>query len=420
MEKPAIYLNNQSGWLEGFIQTLGFGSWVSTIIVIFIKLLFLASLLSILSFTFKRVVRFIGKRIVNSTPFNWDNILYENKVFDSLSYFFPLVIGSSAAEILFNSYPRMTINIEKVFSILFVLIVLQFLIRIIDSITKIATSENNHRTIAVRSFSQLLKIFFTTLCVLIIISILYNIQLTAILTSLGAVTAIIVLVFKDTILGFVSGVQMASTKMVKVGDWITVPKYSMEGTVVEINLISAKVENFDKTITTVPTYDLISTAVINFEVMRQKNIRRIKRAILLKIKSFRFCDASTLEQFKKFFLIHDYIEEKQKEIKTFNQEKGVDTSVEINGRMLTNIGVFRQYALAYLREHPDISQWETIIVRHLETTPHGLPLELYCFTTTSKWLEYERIQADVFDHLLTAAKEFGLEVAQAIASSTQK
>ncbi|WP_185856058.1 mechanosensitive ion channel family protein [Blattabacterium cuenoti] len=406
-----LLVNIQSEWIYEFTRNnLELKNWGSITIIIISKIFLFIILLVLLEFLFNKGVRFIGRRIVSNII--WGNILYENKVFDSLAHFFPLCIGFFLIQPFFRDHHTTILYLEKVFNILFVLIVLQFLIRVINSIMSISTSENNHQTIAVRSFSQLLKIVSSIFCVLIIISILTKNDLLSVITSLGAITAIVILVFRDTILGFVSGVQMASTKMIKVGDWIGISKYSIEGTVIEINLISAKIENFDKTITSIPTYDLISTAVTNFEVMRQKNIRRIKRSILFNIQSFHFCNSSKLEKFQHFYLIKNYIQKKQKEIDLFNQKKNIDVSMDINGRRLTNIGLFRQYALEYLHQHPRISQSETLMVRHLEPTPYGLPIELYCFTKTSESVKYEQIQASVFDHLLTAAKEFNLKVTQ--------
>ncbi|BAR92337.1 MscS Mechanosensitive ion channel [Blattabacterium cuenoti BPAY] len=409
IEKIGIMIFKIQGIYD--IVNLDLKRWGAITLIIIGKILFFTIILIILEFIFNRGVRFLVRRIVNSTHFVWDNILYENKVFDSLSHFFPLSIGLILIKPFFNDYHTIIIYLEKIFDILFVLIVLQFLIRVVNSIMRIATSENNHQTIAVRSFSQLLKIISIIFCILIIIAILTKNDLITVLTSLGAITAFVILVFRDTILGFVSGVQMASTKMIKVGDWIRIPKYNIEGTVIEINLTSAKIENFDKTITSVPTYDLISTAVTNFEFMRQKNIRRIKRSILFNIQSFHFCNSCKLKKFQHVYLIKSYIQKKQEEIDLFNKERNIDISINnINGRRLTNIGIFRKYALEYLSQHPKISQSETLMVRHLEPTPYGLPVELYCFTNTSESIKYEQIQASVFDHLLTAAKEFDLEV----------
>ncbi|WP_185882933.1 mechanosensitive ion channel family protein [Blattabacterium cuenoti] len=392
-----------------FIDNLDWKKWIIITLILIGKIIFFAIVLIILQILLNKGISFIGKRIVSSTNFIWDNILYENKVFNSLSHFFSLFIGFILIKPCFKNYHTIIIYLEKTFDILFVLIILQLLIRIINSIMRISTSENNHQTIAVRSFSQLLKIISIIFCTLVIIAILTKNDLITILTSLGAITAIVILVFRDTILGFVSGVQMATTKMIKVGDWIGIHKYHIEGTVIEINLISAKIENFDKTITSIPTYDLISTAVTNFEVMRKKNIRRIKRSILFNIQSFHFCNLDNLQKLENISLIKDYIQKKQ---------KNTNIKININEKNMTNIGLFRQYALEYLYRHPKISQSETLMVRHLEPTSYGLPLELYCFVNTSESIKYEKIQSNVFDHLLTVAKEFNLEVTQVFTKSS--
>ncbi|WP_185864470.1 mechanosensitive ion channel family protein [Blattabacterium cuenoti] len=393
-----------------FTHNLDLKKWSSISLIIISKMLSFSILILVIGFLFNKSVRFVVRRIVNSTHFVWDNILYENRVFDSLAYFFPLSIGFILIEPIFKQHYTIIVYLEKVFDILFVLIVLQFMIRVINSIMRIATSENNHQTIAVRSFSQLLKIISIIFCFLVIVAILTKNDIITVLTSLGAITAIVILVFRDTILGFVSGVQMASTKMIKVGDWIGIPKYNIEGTVIEINLTSAKIENFDKTITSVPTYDLISTAVTNFEIMRQRNIRRIKRSILFNIQSFHFCNSEKLKKFKNVDLIKNYINRVQKEIDKEKKVKNI--SVDLNDKRLTNIGLFQQYALEYLHQHSKISQSETIMVRHLAPNHYGLPIELYCFTKTSESIKYEKIQANLFDHLLTIAKEFNLEITQ--------
>lgn len=412
MKKLIDYLNDQDVRFDDFIQELDFGSWISIIITIIIRLSFLVLILYILSFTFKRIIQIISKYIIKSTPYSWDKIFYQNKVFDSLAYFFPLLFTSSITEFLFSSYPWIVSNLEKIFSAIFILVLLQFLIRIINSITHIATDENNHRTVAIHTFSQLLKIFFVVLCILIIISILYNIELTVILTSLGTLTAVIVLVFRDTILGFVSGMQIASTKMIKVGDWISIPKHYIEGTVIEFSLFSAKIENFDRTISTVPTYDLITTAVINFENMRKKNIRRIKYAIIFNIRSFNFCELKTLENFKKIDNIKNYINEYIKEINnSIKNDKDIYNIIN-NYQNNINISIFRKYIINYLNNNPFICKNESIMVRYLKITPYGLPLEIYCFASTSEWIPYETIQADIFDHLITISKYFNLEVVQ--------
>ncbi len=366
-----------------------------------------------ITFLFKKSSNFFVKKILSYIYIAWGNIFYEKKVFDSLSNFLPLFLGFFLSKFFFKNHDIIIVYLEIIFNIAFVLISLQLLIRVMNSIMEISTSENNHKTIAVHSFSQLLKIISIIFCILIIIAIITKNNLISILTSLGTITAIVILMFRDTILGFVSGLQMSSTKMIKVGDWIGISKYNIEGNVLEINLISAKIENFDKTITSIPTYDLISTAVTNFEVMRKKNIRRIKRSIIFNIQSFYFYNSENLKKYQNIYLIKNYIKEKQKEINSF-YKKNVYNNVDLNAKRLTNIGLFQKYALEYLYQHPNISNSETLMVRHLEPTHYGLPIELYCFVKTAESIKYEQIQASVFDHLLTASKEFGLEITQIV------
>src|SRR5690606_8314396 len=231
------------------------------------------------------------------------------------------------------------------------------------------------------------------------------------LTVLGALTAVVLLIFRDSILGFVSGLQISSSRSIKVGDWVSVSKYHIEGIVREINLAITKIENFDKTISTVPTYDLIASEVTNHSSMIQTNTRRIKRSIYFNVNSFKFCDKELLKRFEKIDLISTYVQLKEEEIQKSNQNV-VNKDYIINGRQLTNIGVFRKYAENYLSNRTDISKSDKIIVRQLEQTVQGMPLEIMCFANTSENVEYERIQSDIFDHLISASKEFDLEISQ--------
>ena len=238
-----------------------------------------------------------------------------------------------------------------------------------------------------------------------------GINATAILSILSATTAIILLVFRDTILGFVTGIHVSTSKNLKVGDWIGVKKYDVEGTISEINLLTTKIVNFDKTISTIPTYDLLSTEIKNHQAILDGGSRRIKRSIFFNIKSFKFIDEVFYEKIKNINLISEYVDRKYTEI--LEERKNLPNhQVRINGRQLTNIGVFRNYVINYLTQNKHIDHHDVILVRQLEISPEGLPLEIYCFTNKAELLEYERIQADIFDHILTAAQEFGLEVMQ--------
>lgn len=403
-------------WVENF-QSYATGlvgkEWESVSLVV-VGFGLLLIIFIILDFIIKRILLFFTGKIVSSTQTKWDNHFFRMKVFNSIFHLIPLGITRILAPYILYPTPEILNEIGKVFDIVFTLVFLQLFFRISNALLSISTDENNYRTVAVKTFGQLMKIISIFFVVLIIISILFDVKLENILAGLGAATAILLLIFRDSILGFVSGVQIASTRMVKVGDWISVQKYKVEGTVREINLVSCKIENFDKTMSSIPTYELIATEVKNYEAMRNTNTRRIKRSIVFNVKSFQFWSNETLESYKKIDRIADYISEKQRDLKIYNQKATNDDTVSVNGRRLTNIGTFRKYAENYLRSHPNISQNDTLMVRQLEISPHGMPLEIYCFTNTSVWVEFEAVQADVFDHLVTASKEFGLEVVQTI------
>ncbi|TDL99891.1 MAG: mechanosensitive ion channel protein [Flavobacteriaceae bacterium] len=365
----------------------------------FVEAIVLTLILCLLFFAINFIIKLflmpIIKRIVASTKFSWDNILYQNGVFVSIISILSVSVISRATPYLFYKSTFLSQHIGKGLSIVTFVLLINFFYRLMDSLQEISTDQNNYQTIAVRTFTQMIKIVLAILGFFLVSSVLFDFNLQTILASLGAFTAMVLLVFKDVILGFVSGIQIASSKLVKVGDWIELPKQGIEGTVQEINLVSAKILNFDKTITSVPTYDLISTPVTNYQAMKDINRRRIKKALYFNIKSFYFLDPESREFLSKKPLLQGYLEHKKQ-------------------AELTNIGVFRKYVELYLKSNKHIDQNEVIMVRQLNVGPHGLPLEIYCFTQTSDWLVYEQIQSDIFDHILTLSKDFKLEPIQNI------
>lgn len=270
----------------------------------------------------------------------------------------------------------------------------------------------NYKLIALKAISQTLRIVGGIILFFIAVSIVFDVNNNTLLGSIGAITAVLVLVFRDTILGVVTGIHVATSRSLKVGDWIGIPKYNLEGMVLDINLLTTKIENFDKTISTIPTYDLLSTEIRNYQRMSESNKRRIKRAIIFDIKSFRFLTPEDIEKLEQINLISTYITEKKNEL--HNRRANVHRSeVALNSEQLTNLGVFREYAYQYLKNHPDVDQEETVLVRQLEPSPQGgLPLEIYCFTKFSALSAYERVQGDIFDHLFSAIHEFGLDILQ--------
>jgi miniconductance mechanosensitive channel len=245
---------------------------------------------------------------------------------------------------------------------------------------------------------------------LLALSILSGKELVYFFTGLGAISAVILLVFKDTILGFVASIQISANDLVRIGDWITMESYGADGDVIEINLSTVKVRNFDNTITTVPTYKLLSSSVKNWRGMSESDGRRVKRPIFIRASSVRFLDAKELERVSQLDRFKNFVESKKDEIEAHNKATKVNTSIPLNGRNLTNLGLFRSYIQTYLSQHPNINQKLTVMCRQLAPTPHGIPLEVYAFTSDKVWKNHEGISADIFDHILASASFFQLKI----------
>ena len=249
-----------------------------------------------------------------------------------------------------------------------------------------------------------------------IFSILSGKDIGTFLATLGALSAVIILIFKDSILGFVASIQVTINDTVRIGDWITMKSYNADGDVIEINLSTVKVQNFDNTITSIPTYKLVSDSFVNWRGMSESGGRRIKRALLIRVSSIHFVNEQDLNKFSKIERISPYISKRKKEIEEENKSIKADKSLLLNGRNMTNIGLFRRYALAYLQNHPEINDELTVMVRQLAPTPHGVPMEIYVFVKDKVWVNYERIMSDIFDHLLAATPFFDLECFEYISS----
>lgn len=280
---------------------------------------------------------------------------------------------------------------------------------IIDKIFKTLHEATRVPFFDMKSVIQSIKLVFGIICFIYIISILADKSPVAILSGLGAMSAVLMLVFKDTILGFTAGLQLSTNKMVQVGDWIEMPKYAADGDVVDIGLNVVKVRNFDKTITTIPTYALISDSFKNWQGMKEAGGRRIKRAVRLDINSIGFLSGEDIQRLERANLLAPYLSEKLDEINKHNESNNFDLSVAINGRRLTNIGTLRAYLLTYLKNHQKLNKYMTIMVRQLAPDEYGMPLEIYCFTTTTIWADYEDIQSDIFDHIYSVLSEFGIK-----------
>lgn len=380
------------------------------LVQIILKFLFLVAIIYIADFIVKFILNQIFKLFFNKDKYPVLKSIYQSRITNSISHVFALLIGSFALFSIFYRHPKSFIFLERMVYLAIVFVVAGMLYRGLSAFRNyFIIQQDFYKIIALNAVSQSVKIFGTFVSAIIAICVICGISGTTIVGSLGAITAVIVLVFRDTILGFVTGLHVATSKNLKVGDWIGIPKYNLEGNIQDINLLTTKIQNFDKTISTIPTYDFLTTEIKNIQVMTESNTRRIKRSIIFNINSFKFLNEEILEKLSKVNLIKDYLEFKKSEMS--EQRKLIDNpELLINGKQLTNIGVFREYVFNYLKNNPHIDQEETILVRQLENTPQGMPLEIYCFTNDSQWANYEDIQADIFDHLLVASKEFDLEV----------
>lgn len=391
--------------------TPGGMDWVVHIII---KLALLCAVFLVVDFVFKFVINFVFRFFRNDEKYPVIRSIYQSKISNSVAHFAALLVVGGIHPSIFpaTALPKTTVFINRSINLGLVLILAGMLYRSLTGFRYYFTIKQDfYKIMALNAISETVKILGIFIFSVVGLCVIFGIKGTTIVGSLGAITAVLVLVFRDTILGFVTGIHVATSKNLKVGDWVSIPKYSIEGNITDISLLTTKITNFDKTVSTIPTYDLLTTEIKNLQVMSESNTRRIKKSVYFNINSFKFLNEEDIERLKDINLISDYLEEKTQEIRQENQSLEHNDKT-INGRQLTNIGVFRYYAQKYIENDPDIDENGTRMVRQLDITPQGLPLEVYCFANDSKWEHFEQIQADIFDHLLVASKEFDLQVMQ--------
>ena len=401
---------------SGFVSLLGendlveiWAPWVSRWLVTFL-ILVLAWLMNHLAKGF--MLRFLRFCIKNSKT-QWDDKLVQRNLFHRLSHLAPIIVISFFLPQIWVGHPTAEGLIDAFSQIYTMLVVLLVVQALLDAFHDVYRTFEWSKQVPIYSFIQAIKLIVYMVGAVFIVAKLMGKDPSVIFGSLGALTAVLMLVFKDSILGFAAGIHLTTNKMLSLGDWLEMPKYGADGDVIEIGLTTVKVQNFDKTITTIPTYTLISDAFKNWRGMSESPGRRIKRSILIDLHSIRFCDEALLESLASIQAISGYIREKQKEVQAFNQQLVTGGSDHpANGRRLTNIGTFRAYLVAFLRQHPLINQEMTLLVRQLEPTPRGLPLQIYVFSSDKRWVEYEGIVSDLFDHILSVMKEFDLRAYQ--------
>lgn len=349
-------------------------------------------------------------RLAQRTKATWDDVLVERKVFRSIAYIVPALLIDTSAPLVFSDFESAVPVVQRLSEIVIVLVFVRIVTASLNAITDILLQNPQLRDKPIQSYTQLGKVVATLVAVVLIFSIVFGKSPIYFLSAMGAISAVLILVFKDTLLGFVASIQIAAIDLVRVGDWISMPKYGADGNIIEINLTTVLVRNWDNTISTIPTYHFVSDSFTNWRGMSESGGRRIKRHINIRQSSVRFADEATVERLSRLTLLSEYISERSKEIAAYNSEKKADKSLVANGRHLTNIGLFRAYAQAYLKQHTELNLELTTMVRQLQPTEKGLPIEVYCFSANKEWTVYEGIQADIMDHLLATVPTFGLEV----------
>lgn len=396
--------------LHDYLIKTGIGEQYASYLNLLILLIGAIVVAGLLDLIIWRILRSISVRLARKTSTNFDNFLVAHKVPRYLAHIVPLLLLSELVPLVFADFEYGANIAEKILQILFVLLALFMVKSIFRSINEYLKTKPRFHDKPMDSYIQVFMIFAWFAGILTILAIITDVQIWKFFTALGAGSAIILLIFKDSILGLVASIQVSANDMVRIGDWITFDKYGADGDVIEITLATVKVRNFDKTITTIPTYALISDSFKNWRGMQDSGGRRIKRALVIRQQKIRFLSDEDIESLKKIQLIQTYLESRVDKINAYNKEVQADKELALNGRNLTNFGVFRKYVSEYLENHPAVNKGMTLMVRQLSPTTQGIPLEIYAFSADKRWENYEYVMADIFDHLLAALPYFDLEV----------
>ncbi len=397
--------------LDHFLEKLQLSPVQSELIAILIVLVTVSFVAVLITALVRRTLLPALTFWIQNNRYQWDDPLTSNQLLNKICWFVPVIIFSLATDSLLDPASIIYIFTKRIINSCFVIIVVLSLSSLFSSINDIHRLIRKNKGTSLRGYTDAGTILSYVFGTIFLVSIFTGKSPWGILSILGGLTAVTLLVFKDSILGFVASVLLTSTDMVRLGDWIEMPQYGADGDVIDISIHCVRIQNFDKTITTIPPYALVSNSFKNWRGMSESGGRRIKRSVLIDMHSICFCNDEMFHKFNKMSLISSYVQEKQQEIKEYNREHD-DGQLLVNGRRQTNIGIFRAYVIAYLRSNPKIHDQMTFLVRQLTPTERGLPLEIYVFSRDKAWAHYEELQADIFDHLLAAIPEFGLRIFQ--------
>jgi len=405
-----IYIIRLHRLFHDFLISMKLSSFYSEILNLLFLTFIIFLIVGILNFFSKKIISRFFKSLSQNTKTNFDDYLVENKTPVYVSILVPVFFIYWIIPFWFFDFEIIidyAFLVLEIYTVLLAVWVIRSFLRAIKSFLKTVDSFKDK---PIESFVQVVLIFIWFVAILNIFSIITGKEITTFLTAMGALSAVILLIFKDTILGFVASIQLSTNDLIRIGDWITMKQYGADGDVIEINLNSVKIQNFDKTITTIPTYKLISDSFKNWRGMSESSGRRIKRSLLIKGSSIKFMNSKELTELKKIKLIQNFLDIKEKEIEDYNSNLDMDKSVLVNGRNLTNLGLFRNYIEMYLDGASVINSEMTVMCRQLSPSPHGIPLEIYAFSKNKEWKDYEHIMSDIFDHLLASLNTFQLEL----------
>lgn len=403
-------MNNFKRIIYDFLISSGISESTAKYLNMLLLLLALLLLIFIIDFIIRKLLLQAFSQFANRSRTNFDNLLVENKVPRNIAHIVPFLIALEFIPDIFEDFYDLEVIIEKGLLVFSILLTLWIVRSTLNTIKDYLKTLPRFRDKPIDSYIQVFMIFVWVVGFLSAIAIITDIAFIKFLTGMGAISAVVLLVFKDTILGFVASIQVSINDMVHIGDWITFQKYGADGDVIEINLATVKVQNFDKTITTIPTYALISDSFKNWRGMENSDGRRIKRALFIKQDGIKYLTDEDVENLKKIELITSYLESRQEDITDYNSTNSIDKSLLLNGRNLTNIGVFRKYMDTYLKGHSAINKEMMVMVRQLAPTTQGIPLEIYAFSSDKRWENYEYIMSDIFDHMMAALPYFDLEI----------
>ena len=399
-------------WCNYLLLKIGFNPSIASYVSVLVNSILLSALAYSIYLVFRIVLVTAMVFIARKTKTKFDDLLVSNKTAKYIAHLIPLLFIYKSVPIILNEFVYWETVFGKLVGVYIVLLVLWIIRTIFNAIRDYLKQDPKFSDKPIDSYIQVIMIVLWIFGTIIIVSEIFDIDTKNLLAILGAISAVIILIFRDTILGFVASVQVSLNDMVRIGDWITFDKFGADGDVTEINLATVKVRNFDNTTTTIPTYSMISDSFRNWRGMLNSDGRRIKRYVLIKATSIRFMKNQEIENLKKIQLLTSYIQHRQDEIANYNATHNVDRTIAINGRNLTNFGLFRKYITQYLHNHPGLNKDMILLCRQLQPTQSGIPLEIYAFSNDKKFENYEYIMSDIFDHIFASIKYFDLEICE--------